>query len=60
MRPQEPGEDLVRPPSEQERVSARVDVVDERAGLLVKKRDRPSAALESSAAVLVGSAEPPA
>src|SRR4029450_331229 len=37
------GEDLVRPPSEQERVSARVDVVGERGDLLVHQREGPSA-----------------
>jgi hypothetical protein len=52
------GEDLVRPPSEQKRVSARVDVIEERDDLLVRERDLPTASLESSAPVLVGSAEP--
>jgi hypothetical protein len=56
MRAPGAGEDLVRPPSEEERVSGRVDVVEERADLLGHEREGPSAALESSAAVLVGSA----
>jgi hypothetical protein len=51
------GEDLVGPPAEQERVGALVALVDERRGLVVEERQGPSAALESTAAVLVRPAE---
>src|SRR2546427_442651 len=45
-----PGEDLVGPPAEQERVGALVDLFHDRAGLAVEVG--PSAALESAALVL--------
>jgi transposase len=51
------GEDLVGPSAEQERVSALVNLVKVRPGLVVPERRGPSAAVEPAAAVLVPPAD---
>ena len=51
-----PGEELVGPPAEQERVGALVRLVDERQGLVITRPHGPPAALESVPAVLIRSA----
>src|SRR5687768_2369395 len=52
------GEDLVRPPAEQKRGRAAVDLVEMVPGFGIEQWDGPAAALEAPATILVGCAQP--